>query len=106
MVNMQPGEIKIEGTKEITRIKPRGYLEDGDGNKSVMRVVYAFIMITLTTIWAVISLWTLALQPMDSGFIMIMIGLSGTKVAQSMVEGGKMSLNIGGEKSLKIPPKE
>jgi hypothetical protein len=98
MNDIKDNEIKIVGTKEITQIKPRGYLEDGDGNKSVMRVVYAFIMITLTTVWAVISLWTRALQPMDSGFIMIMIGLSGTKVAQSMVEGGKMSLNIGGKK--------
>lgn len=80
--------------KEIIQVKPRGYLEDGDGNKSVMRVVYAFVMITLITIWAIVSLLNSKLEVMDSGFLMIMIGLSGTKVAQSMVEGGKLSLNI------------
>lgn len=75
------------------------YLEGEDGSQSSMRLVWAFVMIVSITIWAIISLSNMKLESMDSGFVFLMVAMSGTKVAQNMVEKGNFSLKIGEKKT-------
>jgi hypothetical protein len=75
------------------------YLEGIDGGQSSMRLVWAFTMIIAISVWAIISLTNMKMEGMSEGFVILMIALSGTKVAQNMVEKGNLSLKIGDKKN-------
>jgi len=77
----------------------KGYLTGADGGKSSMRLVWAFTMIVAISVWAMISLYNWKMESMSEGFVILMISLSGTKVAQNMVEKGNLSLKIGDKKT-------
>lgn len=73
----------------------KGYLTGADGGKSSMRMVWAYTMIIGMAVWAIISLHNWKMEAMDTGFVFLMVAMSGTKVAQNMVEKGNLALKIG-----------
>jgi len=81
----------------------KGFFKGADGGRSSMRLVWIYTLFLGMTIWAVISLHNWAMAPMSEGFVFLMVAMSGTKVAQNMVEKGSLSLKIGEKKT---PPTE
>lgn len=65
------------------------YLEDGEGNKSSMRFVWAFSVIVIIATWSVISIKTLSIAEIDMGTAVAFSGLIAGKVAQKWVEEKK-----------------
>jgi len=78
----------------------KGYLTGEDGEKSSMRLIWAFISIVIVSVWAIICIHNWAIAPLGYDLMSLIVLMSGTKVAQKMVEGGEFSLKIG-EKGLK-----
>lgn len=60
--------------------------EDDLGNKSSMRVVWAFSVIVIVATWAIISIRNLAIAEIDMGTAAAFSGLIAGKVAQRWVE--------------------
>ena len=65
------------------------YLEDKDGNKSSMRLVWAFSVIAIIATWCIVSIKTLAIATIDMGTAVAFSGLIAGKVAQKWVEDKK-----------------
>lgn len=76
----------------------KGFFTGSDGGRSSMRLVWAYTLILGITVWAIISLHNWKMAPMGEGFVVLMVAMSGTKVAQNMVEKGNFSLKIGDKK--------
>ena len=66
-----------------------GYLEDSYGNKSSMRLVWAFSVIIIISTWCIISLKTMSIAAIDMGTAAAFSGLIAGKVAQAWVEEKK-----------------
>jgi hypothetical protein len=75
--------------------KDKGFFKGVDGGRSSMRLVWIYTLFIGMTVWAVISLHNWKMEAMSEGFVLLMIAMSGTKVAQNMVEKGNLSLKIG-----------
>jgi hypothetical protein len=83
--------------------KDKGFFKGADGGRSSMRLVWIYTLFVGITVWAIISLHNWKMAAMDNGFVLLMVAMSGTKVAQNMVEKGNLSLKIGEKKT---PPTE
>ena len=65
------------------------YFEDDKGNKSSMRLVWAFSVIVIIATWCFVSIKTLAIATIDMGTAVAFSGLIAGKVAQKWVEEKK-----------------
>jgi len=60
--------------------------QDDEGNRSILRIVWAICMVGMIAIWGIVSIQAGELQSFGMGDAILMVGLSGSKVAQKFIE--------------------
>lgn len=70
-------------------------LDGPEGGRSSMRVLWAFIVVVVIGTWSAVSLWNMQVATLGYDLMSLLVLMSGSKVAQTMVESGKFSLNVG-----------
>jgi hypothetical protein len=65
---------------------------EGNGSPSSMRVLSAFVVVTLLGVWAAVSVRQNALQPLTAEQAAIVIGSLGLKAWQRGKEGSKQKV--------------
>lgn len=63
--------------------------QDNEGNRSMLRIVWAICMFSMVAIWGVVSIQAGTLQTFGVGDAILLVGLSGSKVAQKYIENIK-----------------
>jgi hypothetical protein len=86
--------------KSITT-STKGFFKGDDGGRSSMRLVWIFVTVVVIGAWATISVHNWKVEPIGYDLTSLIVLLSGTKVAQKLVENGDISLKFGEKK---IPP--
>lgn len=70
-------------------------LDGPDGGRSSMRILWTFVVVIVMGVWAIVSLYNMNIATLGYDLVTLLVLMSGGKVAQTMVESGKFSLNVG-----------
>jgi hypothetical protein len=70
-------------------------LDGPDGGRSSMRILWTFVVVIVMVVWAIVSLYSMSIATLGYDLVTLLVLMSGGKVAQTMVESGKFSLNVG-----------
>jgi hypothetical protein len=62
------------------------FLHDSLGKRSTMRIMHVFTVLVIMGTWAVVSIWTKTLQPLDPTFGLIVASSFGAKAWQKLIE--------------------
>lgn len=84
----------------------KGFFRNEEGERSSMRLVWAFISITVISIWAIISVHNWKVETIGYDLTSLLVLLSGSKVAQTMVEKGDLSLKVGKNNPTELDPNQ
>lgn len=70
-------------------------LDGLDGGRSSMRILWTFVVVIVMGVWATVSLYNMSIATLGYDLVSLLVLMSGGKVAQSMIEHGRLSLNVG-----------
>lgn len=63
-----------------------GFFTDDNGNRSFKRLAGGFIIFTLMSVWAYVSVRNGTFTPIDTGAIITLLGVSADKTIQKIIE--------------------